>query len=57
MTIHPWLGGIFLAGGSHPTFVRGEYNEEDTSAGKKLKMAEAGSSNTNPSKEGHILLK
>ncbi|KAL0458835.1 UNVERIFIED_CONTAM: hypothetical protein Slati_0510700 [Sesamum latifolium] len=37
------LGGIFISGGNKPKFVRGEY-DEDTTAGKKSKMADAGPS-------------
>lgn len=35
VTVLPWLGGIFIAGGSRPTFVNGEYDEGDTKVGKK----------------------
>lgn len=38
VTVLPWLGGIFIAGGSRPTFVNGEYDEGDTKVGKKENM-------------------
>ncbi|KAK4426934.1 hypothetical protein Salat_1462200 [Sesamum alatum] len=30
VTILPWLNGIFISSGSHPTFVRGKYSKGDT---------------------------
>ncbi|KAL0290742.1 UNVERIFIED_CONTAM: hypothetical protein Sradi_7043900 [Sesamum radiatum] len=42
----------YFVGGSHSTFVRGEYSERDSKVGKKMKVTEAGPSRCSPLKEG-----